>query len=382
MFDDGAIKLPQTTHQPAQNMPRPFNFSAGPAALPLPVLQKTQQQLLDWHGQGCSVLEISHRSEAFLATLDKSKNDLRQLLDIPDTYEILFLQGGAQLQFSMVPMNLLGPSNSVCFADTGHWSKKAMEQTRVYADVHVICDAIGKPTKISRPDQWECKPFGAAYCHMTYNETINGIEFPKTPLCDVPLVADMSSTLLSRPIDVSKYALIYACAQKNIGPAGVTVVIVDPAALQTVHAATPFISQYKRQISQNSLCNTAPTFAIDVCGLVFEHLIEQGGLAAAEKRNQEKASRLYQAIDDSAFYTNTIDSSCRSLMNIPFRCHDPLLEPLFIEQAAQAGLLGLKGHHAAGGGMRASLYNAMPLEGVLCLIAFMDHFAEQHKDSL
>jgi phosphoserine aminotransferase len=357
---------------------RAFNFAAGPAALPLEVLEQVRSELTDWRASGSSVMEISHRSKAFVAVAEAAESDLRELLGIPADYRVLFMQGGARAQFAAVALNLAGPEACADYLNTGIWSKLALEEARRYCRVNVAADeaASGYCTV---PDAGALKlSAGAAYAHYTPNETIGGVEFPYTPAtAGTPLVADMSSTLLSRPIEVARYALIYASAQKNIGPAGLTVVIVRDELLGRARAGTPAVWDYRALAEQGSMLNTPPTFAWYVAGLVFKWLKAQGGLLAMAQRNRAKAQMLYAAIDASGFYRNPVAHNCRSWMNVPFTLAQPELDGAFLAAAAAAGLTNLEGHRLAGG-MRASLYNAMPLPGVVALTAFMQEFARRY----
>jgi phosphoserine aminotransferase len=357
---------------------RAFNFAAGPAALPLEVLEQVRSELTDWRASGSSVMEISHRSKAFVAVAEAAESDLRELLGIPADYRVLFMQGGARAQFAAVALNLAGPEACADYLNTGIWSKLALEEARRYCRVNVAADeaASGYCTV---PDAGALKlSAGAAYAHYTPNETIGGVEFPYTPAtAGTPLVADMSSTLLSRPIEVARYALIYASAQKNIGPAGLTVVIVRDELLGRARAGTPAVWDYRALAEQGSMLNTPPTFAWYVAGLVFKWLKAQGGLLAMAQRNRAKAQMLYAAIDASGFYRNPVAHNCRSWMNVPFTLAQPELDGAFLAAAAAAGLTNLEGHRLAGG-MLASLYNAMPLPGVVALTAFMQEFARRY----
>ena len=356
---------------------RPFNFSPGPAMLPAEVLEQARDELLDWRGSGASVMEISHRSKAYLACAAEAEADLRELLAIPSHYRVLFMQGGATAQFAAVPMNL-APSDGVAdYVNTGHWSHRAVAEAQRYCRVNVAADAAASNyCDIPAPQSWRLTP-GAAYLHYTPNETIGGVEFPFVPDVAAPLVADMSSTILSRPLDVSRYALIYAGAQKNIGPAGLCVVIVREDLLSRARSVTPAVFNYGLLSDDNSMVNTPPTFAWYLAGLVFKWLKRQGGLARMAERNRAKAELLYRAIDGSGFYRNPVASWCRSWMNVPFTLPRPELDSMFVGEAARAGLLNLKGHRSVGG-LRASLYNAMPPEGVQALVAFMGDFARRH----
>jgi phosphoserine aminotransferase len=358
-------------------MSRAFNFSAGPAMLPEPVLEQAQAELLDFQGSGMSVMEMSHRSKEFMSIAEQSLADLRELLNIPDNYKVLFLQGGASSQFAMVPLNLLRGGNEADYFNTGIWSKKAIAEAKKFCQVNLVVDAqANKFTTISEPSTWHLNP-NAAYVHYTPNETINGLEFQTIPeVGDKPLVADMSSTILSRPIDVSKYGVIYAGAQKNIGPAGLTIVIIreDLIADTLPHAPTMFT--YKSHVEASSMYNTPPTYAWYLAGLVFKWLKGLGGLAEMGQRNERKAANLYAAIDGSEFYNNPVDPNYRSWMNVPFTLDNADLNATFLAEAKEAGLLTLAGHRSVGG-MRASIYNAMPEEGVQALVDFMSDFEKR-----
>lgn len=373
-------------------MHRVWNFSAGPATLPTEVLLQVQEELLDWHGAGCGVMEMSHRGKEFTGIIQAAEADLRELLDIPDNYKVLFLQGGATQQFAQVPMNLLAGDQGKRSADyivTGSWSKKAFQeaqrigQVRLAASVEAQGQVADGFTRLPRADELNLDP-QAAYLHVCTNETIHGVEFHDDAAlaalvpAGVPLVADMSSHILSRPLDVSRYGLIYAGAQKNIGPSGVTLVIVREDLLGRAAAGIPTVMDYQVMADNGSMLNTPPTFAIYVAGLVFQWLKRQGGLAGMQAVNREKAGLVYAAIDASqGFYQNPVAADCRSCMNIPFTLARPELDAEFLLQAKAAGLLGLKGHKSVGG-MRASLYNAMPLDGVRALVHFMNDFAAKH----
>jgi len=355
-------------------MSRVYNFSAGPAALPLEVLEQAQAEMLDWNGSGMSVMEMSHRGKDYMSIAAKAEADLRQLMTIPDNYKVLFLQGGASSQFAMVPINLLNGKKSADYLLTGQWSKKAVAEAKRYCDVNLVADTSDS-NFTTLPDAASLK-FNpeAAYVHYTPNETIVGVEFDYIPdTGDVPLVADMSSTILSRNIDVSKFGVIYAGAQKNIGPAGLTIVIIREDLIGTADPAMPVMLDYKTHADNDSMYNTPPTFSWYLAGLVFARGLKLGGMDAIEKVNQRKAEKLYKAIDDSSFYSNPVDVKYRSWMNVPFILANADLDAAFIEQAAAKGLTTLKGHRSVGG-MRASIYNAMPEEGVDALIAFMKEF--------
>ena len=355
-----------------------YNFSAGPAVLPRAVLEQAQAELLDYQGTGMSVMEMSHRSKEYLSIATRAEADLRGLLEIPDDYYVLFLQGGATSQFAMVPHNLLLGKTSADYINTGAWSKKAIAEARRYCDVNVAASAEETNySTIPEREEWQLDP-DAAYLHYTPNETIGGVEFHWIPETgDVPLVADMSSTILSRPLDVARYAVIYAGAQKNIGPAGLTVVIVRKDLVGEPLDFTPTMFNYQAHADNGSMLNTPPTFAWYLAGLVFKWIAAQGGLVAMAEINQRKAQRLYGAIEASPFYASPVDVACRSWMNVPFTLADDSLDGEFLAQAQSAGLLNLKGHRSVGG-MRASIYNAMPEEGVDALIDFMGEFERSH----
>lgn len=356
---------------------RVFNFAPGPAALPLEVLEQARDEMTDWRGSGMSVMEISHRSKAFMAVAAEAEADLRELLAIPGDYKVLFLQGGATGQFSAIPMNLTHADSSVDYINTGSWSKKALGEARHYCKVNVAADAAASNyTTVPPRSAWKLTP-GAAYLHYTPNETIGGVEFPFVPQVDAPLVADMSSTILSRPIDVSRFGVIYAGAQKNIGPSGLCVVIVREDLLGRARHGTPSVWDFKAVADEGSMLNTPPTFAWYFAGLVFKWLKKQGGLSAMEERNRVKAELLYATIDSSGFYRNPVDPACRSWMNVPFVLAAPALDRSFLAEANQAGLVNLAGHRSVGG-MRASLYNATSIEAVRALTEFMREFVRRH----
>ena len=355
-----------------------YNFSAGPAVLPKDVLQQVQAELVDWHGSGMSVMEMSHRGKEFMGIAAEAEADLREVMGIPANYKVLFLQGGASSQFAMVPMNLLRGKASADYLNTGEWSKKAIKEAKKYGTVNVVASSEDKnfsyaPTQ----DQWKLDP-DAAYVHYTPNETIGGVEMFWTPETGgVPLVADMSSTILSRPIDVSKFGLIYAGAQKNIGPAGLTIVIVRDDLIGETLKGTPTMFDYKIHADNDSMYNTPATFAMYTAGLVFKWLKVRGGLAAMEKTNREKAGLLYDYLDATDFYASPVARDNRSLMNVPFTLRDAALDEAFLKLAKERGLLQLKGHRSVGG-MRASIYNAMPIEGVRALVDTMREFEKSH----
>ena len=356
-------------------MTRPFNFSPGPAVLPEPVLRQAAAEMLDWNGTGMSVMEMSHRGKDFMAIQAEAEARLRRLLAIPETYKVLFLQGGAIGQNAIVPMNLLRGRTSADYVHTGEWAKRSMAEAAHFCRVNVAASAEPNGfTAIPARGDWRLDA-QAAYVHICSNETIGGLEYHWVPdTGDVPLVADMSSNILSRPIDVSRYGLIYAGAQKNIGPAGLTLVIVDERLLGGALATTPSAFDYTIQAANNSMINTPPTYAIYLAGLVFRWIEDQGGLAPIGERNRAKADLLYGCIDRGGFYRNAIAPSDRSLMNVPFHLPDPRLDTEFLDGAKAAGMVQLKGHRVVGG-MRASIYNAMPIEGVRALVAYMEDFA-------
>ena len=355
-------------------MNRVYNFSPGPAMLPEAVLRQTQDELLDWKGSGMSVMEVSHRGTDFIEFAAQSERDLRELLAVPDNYRVLFLQGGATLQFAAVPLNLAAAGAVADYAVTGNWGQKAVAEAQRYVRVNVVADSsASKHTTVPDPSTWHVSA-DAAYLHYTPNETVYGVEFHSIPeVSDAPLVADMSSTLLSRPIDVSRYGVIYAGAQKNIGPAGLAIVIVRDDLLGRARRETPGVIDYKLMAENDSMWNTPSTLSWYIAGLVFRWLKEQGGLTAMAEVNRRKATKLYAAIDGSDFYANPVDPAYRSWMNIPFTLARPELDKTFLAEAKTAGLTNLKGHRSVGG-MRASIYNAMPEAGVDALIAFMAEF--------
>jgi len=356
-----------------------FNFSAGPAVLPKEVLQRAAAEMLDWHGSGMSVMEMSHRGPEFIAIAEKAEADLRQLLAVPDDYAVLFLQGGAIGENAIVPMNLLGDRKVIDFVNTGEWSKKSIKEAKKYAQVNIAASSEDRNfTYVPARDTWKLSP-DAAYVHVCSNETIGGVEYHWTPdTGTAPLVADMSSQILSRPIDVSKYGVIYGGAQKNVGPAGLTLVIVRKDLLDRALPITPSAFHWKEQAEADSMLNTPPTYAIYIAGLVFEWLLAAGGVAAIERRNIEKSSLLYDTIDASGgYYVNPVTMTDRSRMNVPFKLRDESLDGAFLKGAQARGLLQLKGHRSVGG-MRASIYNAMPIEGVRALVDYMREFQRSH----
>jgi phosphoserine aminotransferase len=359
-------------------MSRPYNFSAGPAVLPEAVLEQAKAELLDWRGSGMSVMEMSHRGKEFISIAAQAEADLRDLLNIPANYKVLFLQGGATSQFAMAPMNLLRGKTKADYLNTGQWSKKAISEAKRFCQVNVVASSEANNfTTIPPRNEWKCDP-EAAYFHYTPNETINGVEFHHIPAVgETPLVVDMSSTLLSRPLDVAQFGVIYAGAQKNIGPAGLTIVIVRDDLISQTIPGTPSLFDYKAQAENDSMVNTPPTYAWYIAGLVFQWLKAQGGLEAMAQRNQRKAKLLYDAIDQSGFYNSPVDPDCRSWMNVPFTLANAELDKTFLAEAKKAGLLTLSGHRSVGG-MRASIYNAMPEEGVKALVDFMQDFARRN----
>ena len=355
-------------------MTRTHNFSAGPAALPEPVLERIRSDIPDWAGTGMSVMEVSHRSREFVAVAERAESSLRKLLGIPDNYSVLFMQGGATLQFAMTALNLSTPGQTADYVVTGSWSRKAVREASRFCRVNVAADGEGSNyTSIPAPADWS-RTENAAYLHYTPNETIGGVEFHFVPSSgEAPLVADMSSTILSRPLDVTQFGLIYAGAQKNIGPAGLTLVIVRNDLLERARDDVPTLLQYRQFAESGSMTNTPPVFAWYVAGLVFEYLLEEGGLEAIGEVNRRKAGKLYGAIDASAFYSNPVDPGCRSWMNVPFVLADASLDSEFLASAAAEGLANLKGHRSVGG-MRASIYNAVSEASVDTLIDFMNQF--------
>jgi phosphoserine aminotransferase len=357
---------------------RVHNFSAGPAVLPMSVLEEIQRNLVALPGVGMSILEISHRSAPFEKILADAAADLRTLAGVPPNYTILFLQGGASLQFSMVPMNLLTPGTTADYIDSGSWAEKAIKEAQKVGTVNVAATTSGEGySRIPRQDELALTP-NAAYVHMTSNNTIEGTEYKQLPnVGTVPLVSDTSSDMFSRPIDIGRHALIYAGAQKNMGPAGVTVVIVRDDLLTRSSKSLPSMLSYAVHAKNGSLYNTPPAFAVYTMGLVMKWLLAQGGLAAIERVNLRKAEKLYAEIDRSGFYRGTAHKECRSLMNVTFRLSSEDLEALFVKESTAAGLDGLKGHRSVGG-MRASIYNAFPEEGVDALVAFMREFERRH----
>jgi phosphoserine aminotransferase len=359
-------------------MTRNYNFSAGPSALPVDVLKQAQEELLDWHGLGLSIMEMSHRSSEFVGVAEEAEQDLRDLMQIPDNYKVLFMQGGASSQFSMIPMNLLRGKKTADYINTGDWSKKAIKEASRYCEVNVVATSEEDNfTSAPRQEELKLNP-DAAYLHYTPNETIRGVEFDYIPdTGDVPLVADLSSNILSRPIDVSRFGMIYAGAQKNIGPAGLTVVIIREDLLGDTLAGTPSLYDYKMTADAGSMVNTPPTYGWYLAGLVFKWLKAQGGVAAITEINRRKAEKLYAVIDENPFYSNPVTHNARSWMNVPFILANADLDKQFLVEAEEKGLLNLPGHRSVGG-MRASIYNAVPEAGVDALIAFMQDFSQRH----
>ena len=359
-------------------MTRAYNFSAGPAALPEPVLRLAAEEMLDWHGSGMSVMEMSHRGKEFIAIAAEAESLLRELLAVPKNYKVLFLQGGAIGENAIVPMNLLRGKSAADYVDTGEWSKKSIKEAKKYCTVNVAASAADTGyTRVPPRETWKLDR-NAAYVHICANETIGGVEYHWTPeVGDVPLVADMSSNIMSRPVDVARYGLIYGGAQKNIGPAGLTIVIVRDDLIGQALPITPSAFDYAQQAEHDSMLNTPPTYAIYVAGLVFKWLKDQGGLKSMEAHNRTKAALLYDYLDSTSFYTSPVARPDRSLMNVPFKLRDPALDKAFLEGAEERRMLQLKGHRSVGG-MRASIYNAMPIEGVQALVAYMKEFEARH----
>ncbi|MEH6585971.1 MAG: 3-phosphoserine/phosphohydroxythreonine transaminase [Halioglobus sp.] len=358
-------------------MTRCYNFCAGPAALPVPVLEQARDEMLDWRGAGLSIMEMSHRSPEVVGVAERAEATLRELMGISDDYAVLFLQGGASTQFSAVPLNLMGENGVADYVNTGQWSKKAIAEGKRYGAINVA--ASSEDTRFSTipaVDTWQLSD-NAAYLHYTPNETIGGVEYFWVPQVDAPLVVDMSSTILSRPVNVSDYGVIYAGAQKNIGPAGLTLVIVRRDLLGKADAKCPAMLDWQIAADNDSMYNTPPTFALYLGGLVFDWIKEQGGLEAMEVINRRKAQKLYAAIDGSSFYANPVEIQSRSLMNVPFTLAEASLDKQFLSESEEAGLLNLKGHRSVGG-MRASLYNAVGEDAVDALIAFMQDFEQRN----
>jgi phosphoserine aminotransferase len=360
-------------------MARKFNFSAGPAMLPTAVIERAQQEMLDWNGSGMSTMEMSHRGKEYMSIATKAEQDLRDVMVIPDNYKVLFLQGGASAQFAMIPLNLLGDKQSADYINTGMWSKKAVAEAKRYCTVNIAADTSGDGfTTVPTQAELKLNP-DAAYVHYTPNETIGGVEFDYIPETNgVPLIADLSSTILSRPIDVSKFAMIYAGAQKNIGPAGLTIVIIRDDLLGKAADICPTMFNYATHAENDSMYNTPATYSWYMAGLVFEWIKEQGGLEAIGAINKRKADKLYAVIDGSDFYGSPVAINARSWMNVPFTLAAPALDTAFLTGAAEKDLVTLKGHRSVGG-MRASIYNAMPEEGVDALVAYMKEFESKQS---
>jgi phosphoserine aminotransferase len=369
------ISIPSQERNP---MTRVFNFSPGPAALPESVLRKAAEEMLDWHGCGMSVMEMSHRGKEFISIHAEAESLLRELLGVPANYKVLFMQGGAIGENAIVPMNLIGKSGKADYVVTGDWSKKSIKEAKTYGTASLAATGEASNfTAIPKQSEWKLDP-DASYVHICSNETIGGVEYHWTPDTGaVPLVADMSSNIMSRPIDIAKYGLIYAGAQKNMGPSGVTVVIVRDDLIGHALPITPSAFNYQLQADNDSMYNTPPTYAIYIAGLVFKHIKEMGGLKAMEQHNKAKAALLYDYLDNSKFYRNPVAKEDRSLMNVPFKLKDDSLDDAFLKGAQAKGMIQLKGHRSVGG-MRASIYNAMPIEGVKALVAYMKEFEVQH----
>jgi phosphoserine aminotransferase len=359
-------------------MTRVYNFSAGPATLPETVLRQAADEMLDWHGSGMSVMEMSHRGKEFISIATEAETLLRELLAVPANYKVLFMQGGAIGENAIVPMNLLRGKASIDFVDSGEWSRKSIKEAKKYAATRVVASSSGTAyDRVPPRAEWQLDP-EAAYVHICSNETIGGVEYHFTPeVGGVPLVADMSSNLLSRPVDVSKYGLIYGGAQKNIGPAGLTIVIVREDLLGGALPITPSAFDFSVVAENESMYNTPPTYAIYIAGLVFKWIKARGGLTAMETHNRAKAAVLYDFLDATTFYSSPVARDCRSLMNVPFKLKDATLDAEFLKGAEARGMVQLKGHRAVGG-MRASIYNAMPIEGVQALAAYMKEFESSH----
>ncbi|MBI4006732.1 MAG: 3-phosphoserine/phosphohydroxythreonine transaminase [Gammaproteobacteria bacterium] len=357
---------------------RVYNFGAGPAMLPVEVMQRAQSEFMDWHGTGMSVMEMSHRSDEFMSIAGQTESDLREILQIPQNYRVLFLQGGASSQFAMVPMNLSQERDVADYFHTGHWSGKALKEARKFCKVNVSAtDEKNGFTSIPAPDSWLLNP-DSAYVYYTANETINGVEFHFIPdVGDIPLVTDMTSNLLTRPLDVSCFGIIFAGAQKNIGPSGLVVVIVREDLIGKARQGTPSMYDYAVQTGEKSMYNTPPTYSWYMAGLVMQWIMEQGGLIAMEEKARRKSEKLYRVIDNSDFYNNNVDVACRSRLNVPFSLADETLYEEFIARGKAAGLVALAGHRSVGG-LRASIYNAMPEEGVDRLIEFMRDFEKRY----
>jgi phosphoserine aminotransferase len=359
-------------------MTRVFNFSAGPAALPESVLRKAADEMLDWHGSGMSVMEMSHRGKEFIAIHAEAEALLRELLNVPANYKVLFLQGGAIAENAIVPMNMLRGRAGADYIDTGEWSKKSIKEAKKYAKVNVAASSAAEGYgRIPKQSEWKLDP-DAAYVHICANETIGGVEYHWTPdTGEVPLVADVSSNFMSRPLDVGRYGLIYGGAQKNVGPAGATIVVVRDDLIGQALPITPSAFDYQQQAENDSMLNTPATYSIYIAGLVFKWIKERGGLAAMEAHNRKKAAVLYDYLDTTGFFYNPVAREDRSLMNVPFKLRDESLDAAFLKGAEERGMVQLKGHRSVGG-MRASIYNAMPIEGVQALVAYMKEFEAHH----
>ncbi len=358
-------------------MSRVYNFSAGPACIPEDVLKQAQSEMLDWQGTGMSVMEMSHRGKAYMSIAAKAEADLREIMSIPDNYKVLFMQGGASTQFAAVPINLMGSNRKADYILTGQWSKKAIAEAKRYGDINIAASSEdSKFTTVPEQSKWNLSK-DAAYLHYTPNETIVGVEFPFLPETDVPLVADMSSNILSKEIDVSKFGIIYAGAQKNIGCAGLTIVIVRDDLIGKCIDGMPAMLDYKIMADNDSMYNTPATYSWYIAGLVFDRIKRNGGIKTLEETNRRKAGKLYAAIDESGFYSNPVDVDCRSLMNVPFILGDSALDGAFLEGAEKVGLTTLKGHRSVGG-MRASIYNSMPESGVDALVEYMKDFEKNN----
>jgi phosphoserine aminotransferase len=355
-------------------MSRIFNFSAGPAMLPTEVLSRAGDEMLDWRASGMGVMEMSHRGKEFMSIAEEVERELRELLSIPAGYKVLFLQGGATLQFAQVPMNLLRGNGKADYILTGEWSKKAIKEAKAYCDVHIAASSEDQNFTYA-PKSWDVRS-DAAYVHYCSNETIGGVEYHEIPKAEIPLVADASSHFLSRPLDVSKFALIYAGAQKNAGPAGLTFVIVRDDLIGQAAKGTPSVMDYKLQAEADSMLNTPACYSMYVAGLVFKWLKQLGGLPEIEKRNIAKSKLLYDYLDSSRFFKNAVAKEDRSRMNVPFTLADANLDASFLKGAEQLGMVQLKGHRSVGG-MRASIYNAMPIEGVQALVSYMKDFEQK-----
>lgn len=355
-----------------------YNFGAGPAMLPTAVMKQAQAELLDWHGTGISVIEMSHRSKQFASIVEESEADLRELLNVPATHRVLFLQGGASSQFAMVPMNLLGEHATADYIHTGIWSGKAVTEAQRFGKVNIAASSeTDKFLTIPERASWKLSD-QSAYVYYTDNETIGGLEFSSTPeVGDIPLVSDMTSNFLSRPVDVSKFGVIIAGSQKNIGPAGLVIVIVREDLIGKAGTQVPSMYDYAVQNKEKSLYNTPPTFTWYMAGLVFKWIKEQGGIATMQSNSISRSSKLYEAIDNSDFYANPVQRKYRSRMNVPFILKDDGLNDAFLSEAKEAGMVELKGHRSVGG-MRASIYNAMPQAGINVLLEFMQDFARRY----